>query len=62
MKIYTDDPKVHYITTTISPERTRDEISELLRAYDTYDIHWHWRPEANDVYIQFIIEEIISAR
>jgi hypothetical protein len=36
LKIYTDDPKVHYITTTISPERTRDEISELLRAYDTY--------------------------
>ncbi len=60
MKIYTDDPKVHYIATTISPERTRDEISELLRAYDTYDIYWHWRPEANDIYVQFIIEEIID--
>ena len=37
-KIYTDDPRVKYVTTSISPERTRDEISEKLRAYDTYDI------------------------
>jgi len=60
MKIFTDDPKVHYINTTISPERTRDKISEILRAYDTSDIHWHWKPEQNDVYVQFIIEEIID--
>jgi len=60
VKIYTDDPRVKYITTTISPERTREEISEKLRAYNTYDIYWHWRPEANDVYVQFIIEEVID--
>ena len=60
MKVYTDDPKVHYINTTINPERTRDEISEILRAFDTADIHWHWRPETNDIYVQFIIEEIID--
>jgi hypothetical protein len=60
MKIYTDDPHVHYIATTISPERTRDEISEILRAFDTSDILWHWKPDVNDVYVQFIIEEIID--
>lgn len=60
MKIFTDDPRVKYVTTTIAPERTRDEISEKLRAYDTYDILWHWRPEGNDVYVQFIIEEKID--
>lgn len=60
MKVYTDDPKVHYITTSISPERTRDEISEVLRQFDTADIHWHWKPEASDVYVQFIIEELID--
>lgn len=60
MKIYTDDPRVKYVNTTISPERTREEISEKLRAYDTFDIYWHWRPETNDVYVQFIIEEIID--
>jgi hypothetical protein len=60
MKIYTDDPKVHYVNTTIAPERTRDEISEILRAYDTDDIHWHWKPDANDVFVQFIIEEKID--
>ena len=60
MKIFTDDPKVHYINTTISPERTREEISEVLRAFDTSDILWHWKPDINDVYVQFIIEEIID--
>lgn len=60
MKVYTDDPKVHYIKTTVNPDRTRDLISEALRQYDTYDIHWHWRPEVADVYVQFIIEEVID--
>jgi hypothetical protein len=59
-KIFTDDPRVKYVTTSIAPERTREEISEKLRAYDTYDIYWHWRPEQNDVYVQFIIEEVID--
>lgn len=60
VKIFTDDPRVKYITTTINPERTREEISEKLRAYNTYDIYWHWRPEINDVYVQFVIEEVID--
>jgi tRNA nucleotidyltransferase/poly(A) polymerase len=60
MKIYTDDPKIHYVKTTITPERTRDEISEILRAYDTSDILWHWKLNTNDVFVQFIIEEIID--
>jgi hypothetical protein len=59
-KIYTDDPRVKYVSTSIAPERTREEISEKLRAYDTYDIYWHWRPEQSDVYVQFIIEEVID--
>ena len=46
--------------TTIAPERTKAEIDEKLRAYGTYDIYWHWRPEQNDVYVQFIIEEVID--
>lgn len=60
MKVFTDDPKVHYITTTISPERTRDEISEILRAYDTFDIWWHYKPNSPDVYVKFVIEEVID--
>jgi hypothetical protein len=60
MKIYTDDPRVKYVHTTVSPERTKAEIDEKLRAYGTYDIYWHWRPELNDVYVQFIIEEVID--
>src|SRR4030042_1866797 len=60
MKIYNDDPLVSYTKTTITPERTRDEISAILRQYDVADIHWHWRPEANEIYVQFGIEEIID--
>ncbi|MGD6850787.1 MAG: hypothetical protein ACQCN6_01855 [Candidatus Bathyarchaeia archaeon] len=60
MKIYTDDPRVKYVTTSISPERTREEISEVLRAYDTSDILWHWKPEFNDVFVQFGVEEVID--
>lgn len=60
MKIYTDDPRVSYKGTTINPERTREEISALLREYDTGDIWWHWKPDANDIYVNFIIEEVID--
>jgi hypothetical protein len=60
MKIYTDDPLVSYTKTTITPERTRDEISAILRQYDVSDIYWHWKPEANEIYVQFGIEEIID--
>lgn len=60
VKIYSDDPLVSYSKTTINADRTRDEISAILRQYDVADIHWHWRPEANDVFVQFGIEEIID--
>ena len=60
MKIYTDDPLVSYTSTTISGARTRDQISAVLREYDVADIHWHWKPEVNDVYVQFVLEEIID--
>jgi hypothetical protein len=59
-KIFTDDPLVSYATTTIGAERTRDQISAILREYDVADIHWHWKPEINDVYVQFVLEEIID--
>lgn len=60
IKIYTDDPKVKYATTTVAPERTKQLIDEKLREYGTYDIAWHWRPELNDVFVMFTIEEIID--
>jgi len=28
--------------------------------YETSDILWHWKPDINDVYVQFIIEEVID--
>jgi hypothetical protein len=60
MKIYTDDPKVKYANTTVAPERTKFEIDSKLREYGTYDIAWHWRPELNDVFVMFTIEEVID--
>lgn len=60
MKIYTDDPRVKYVKTTIAPERTKQEIDAKLREYGTYDIAWHYRPELNDVFVMFTIEEVID--
>jgi len=60
LKIYTDDPLVSYKGTTISADRTRHEIDAKLREYGVADIHWHWKPEVNDVYVQFGIEEVID--
>ncbi len=60
VKIYSDDPLVSYKNTSISAERTRDQISAVLREYDVADIHWHWKPDLNDIFVQFGIEEIID--
>ena len=52
----TDDPKVHYITTTINPERTREEISEILRAYEnleTKSSNWSVPPLWAEIYHLF---------
>ena len=59
-KIYTDDEKVKYVKTTVAPERTRDDISEVLRKYDTSLIAWQWKPEINDVYVMFQNEETLD--
>lgn len=60
MKIYSDDPLVSYKESTIDPIRTKDQIDALLRAFKVTDIHWHWNPDFNDIYIQFMIEETIE--
>jgi len=60
MKIFSDDPLVKYCNTTVTAARTREEIDAKLREYAVVDIAWHWKPTANDVYVQFGIEEIIN--
>lgn len=53
------DPLIHYATTEIAPLRTRAEIDSLLAIYGVYQVAWNWRPEINDIWVQFnIIEEI----
>lgn len=59
-KIYNDDKLVKYVSTTISPEASKGEITAKLTEYHVSDIAWHWKPEANDIYVQFGIEEIIN--
>ena len=60
MKIYSDDPLVHYKNSALTPERTRAEIDALLGYWKVSDIHWHWKPEENDVYVRFILEETVD--
>lgn len=60
MKIYSDDPLVPYKTTTISAERTKAEIDGILAEWQLSDYHWHWKPEQNDIYVQFLLEEKVE--
>ena len=61
-KIYNDDPLVKYVNTSVSPEKTKDEISSKLVEYHIADIAWHWKPELGDIYVQFGIEENINGK
>lgn len=62
MKIFTDDELVKYVNTTISPERTKDEISAKLVEYHVVDVAWHWKPDVYDIFVQFGIEEVINGK
>lgn len=59
-KIFSDDPLVPYKTTTISAERTKAEIDGILAEWQLSDYHWHWKPEQNDIYVQFLLEEKVD--
>jgi hypothetical protein len=59
-KVYVDDPLVHYATTEIAPIRSRAEIDSLLAIYGIYQVAWNWRPESNDIWVQFNITEEIN--
>lgn len=75
-KIYTNDPLVAYASTEVSPERTMEEISAILRYYGTTDIHWHYPSsqkleqlaqgkydqETLNIYVTFSIEEVIEGK
>jgi hypothetical protein len=61
MKIYSDDPLVHYKNSTINPERSKAEIDGLLAEWQVKDILWHWDIPHNNVYLQFKIEETINS-
>jgi len=61
-KIFTDDPLVHYKSSGIDPNRTKAEIDAILGYWKVSDVHWHWKPEEHDVYIQFLLEETIDER
>lgn len=60
MKIYSDDPLVHYKNSTINPERTRNEIDGLLAEWQVKDTAWHWDPTHNDIWVGFKLEEKIN--
>lgn len=60
VKIYSDDPLVHYKFSTIDPMRTKLEIDMLLYQYKAEDVWWHFTPEKNEVWVRFKINEVIE--
>lgn len=59
-KIYSDDPLVHYQKTTLSPERSKSEIDGVLAEFQIKDVHWHWDPLHNLIYVQFKLNEVVN--
>jgi hypothetical protein len=60
-RIYSDDPLVHYKDSTISPERTREEIDALLRTYGIKKSGWNW-DLPNEVWVAFDASEVIEGQ
>lgn len=59
-KIYTDDPLIFNKETEVNPRRSRSQIDDLLALYGIYETAWHWKPEANDIFVVFNITEEID--
>jgi hypothetical protein len=59
MKIYSNDPLVHYATTELGPERTRDQINGILAEYGIKKIAWNF-DIPREVLVLFDILETID--
>jgi hypothetical protein len=60
LKIYSDDPNLPYKTTKLKALYTKSEIDSLFAKWGVKDVYWHWDPEHNDVFAQFMIDEEIE--
>ena len=59
MKIYSDDPLVHYATTELSPERTQQQINGILAEYGVKKVAWNF-DIPREVWVLFDIVETIE--
>ena len=55
VKIYSDDPYVHYKDSEISPERTKANIDGVLAEWQVKETFWHWDPQHFNISVQFKI-------
>jgi hypothetical protein len=60
LKIYSDDPLVHYKDSPVNPERTKHEIDDLFTKWGIKKVAWNWDPQSNIVYVMFTIVELIN--
>lgn len=58
-KIYTNDPLVHYATTELSPQRTRDQINGILAEYGIKKVAWNF-DIPREVWVLFDLTEVID--
>lgn len=60
MKIYTDDPLIAYVTTEVSSLKTKNQIDLKLMEYNAEDIGWRWKPDKNEIFVQFTLSQKIN--
>jgi hypothetical protein len=59
MKIYSNDPLVHYATTELSPERTQMQINGILAEYGVKKVAWNF-DIPREVWVLFDVVETIE--
>jgi hypothetical protein len=61
IKIYVDDPLVHYALTDVPIQRTKMQIDGILAEYAVKDVFWHFDIPIS-AYVTFGIEEEVQGR
>lgn len=60
MKVYSDDPLIHYKRSELSRERSKMEIDGLLASWGCIKVGWNLDWDHNQVYVIFDIEENVD--
>ncbi len=59
-KIFSDDPLIAYAQTEVTIFKTKNSIDLKLMEYNAEDIGWRWKPDKNEIFVQFNLTEVVN--